>query len=261
MTLHIIGIGLNNEKDITVKGLELVKKSELVYLEVYTSKLNCTFTELAKFYNKQIILATREMVEGEGVEGEGKGEGNEIIEHAKTKDVAFLVIGEPFSATTHIDLFMMAKKNGIQVTVTHNSSVLTAVGITGLQLYKFGKTTSIPYPEKNFVPETAYDIIKMNLANGLHTLILLDIKYELQGFMTLKQAIEILLQIEEKRKYGVFTKKRLCIGCSRLGSDDAVIKAGTAEELLMHDFGAPMHCLIVPGELHFMEEEALKMWK
>lgn len=251
MTLHIIGIGLNNEKDITVKGLELVKKAEIIYLECYTSKFNCSFHDLAKFYNKQIILAHREMVESDN---------NEIIENAKTREVAFLVIGDPFSATTHLDMMLRAKKQNIKVTVTNNASIMTAVGITGLQLYKFGKTTSIPYPEENFQPETAYDVIKANKATGLHTLLLLDIKWDKQKFMTMNEALQVLLDIEEKRKENILTKKTFCIGCAQIGSEDAVIKAGTAEELIKAEFGAQMHCLIVPGKMHFMEEEALKMW-
>jgi diphthine synthase len=252
MTLHIIGIGLENEKDITVKGLEVVKKADVVYLESYTSKLNCSKEQLEKFYLKKIILADRAIVEGDD---------NEILKHAKTKDVALLVIGDPFSATTHMDLFLRAKKEGITVTVTNNTSVLTAVGITGLQLYKFGKTTSIPYPEENFQPETAYDVIKMNQGNGLHTLILLDIKPEQEKYMTMKEGIEILLNIEKKRKEKVFTKKTFCIGAARLGTENYRMKSGSAVDVENHDFGAPLHCLIVPGTLHFMEEEALKMWK
>ena len=37
--LHIIGLGLADEKDISVKGLEIVKKAERVYLEAYTAVL------------------------------------------------------------------------------------------------------------------------------------------------------------------------------------------------------------------------------
>src|SRR3989338_3899373 len=252
MTLHIIGIGLHNEKDITVKGLELVEKADIVYLECYTSKLNCSFQDLAKFYNKQIHLAHREMVESDN---------NEILQHAKDHDVAFLVVGDPFSATTHLDMMMRAKKEGIKVTITNNASILTAVGITGLQLYKFGKTTSIPYPEENFQPETAYDVIKQNKAIGLHTLILLDIKWDKQKFMTINEAFQILLNIEDKRNENIFTKGTMCVCVARAGSETATVKAGTCGELLSADFGAQMHCLVVPGNLHFMEEDALKMWK
>ena len=252
MTLHIIGIGLDSEKDITLKGLELVKKADVVYLECYTSKLNCSFHDLAKFYNKEIHLADRNIVEGDN---------NEILENAKTMVVAFLVIGDPFFATTHLDMMMRAKKEEIKVTITNNASILTAVGITGLQLYKFGKITSIPFFEDNFQPETAYDVIKANKTMGLHTLVLLDIKYDLQKFMTVNEAIQILLNIEEKRKENIFTRETLCVGCARLGSENPIIKAGTAKELLTKDFNAQLHCLLIPGQLHFMEEEALEMWK
>ncbi len=34
---YLIGIGLYDEKDITVKGLEIVKRVDKVYLEHYTS--------------------------------------------------------------------------------------------------------------------------------------------------------------------------------------------------------------------------------
>ena len=54
--LYLIGIGLNNEKDISINGLEVVKKSDFVYLENYTSKLSCSFDELEKLYGKKIEL-------------------------------------------------------------------------------------------------------------------------------------------------------------------------------------------------------------
>jgi diphthine synthase len=39
MVLYFIGLGLSNEKDITVAGLEVVKRASRVYLEAYTSIL------------------------------------------------------------------------------------------------------------------------------------------------------------------------------------------------------------------------------
>lgn len=246
MALYIIGIGLSDEKDITVKGLEIVKKSDFVYLENYTSVLQCPVSRLEKLYGRKIILADRELVEKKA---------DEILEKAKTNNVAFLVIGDPMSATTHIDLMLRAKEKNIEVKIIHNASVITAVGITGLQLYKFGKTTSIPFPE-NVKAETPYDVLKLNKENKMHTLILLDI--EKNRFMKVNDAIEILLGIEERKKENVFTEKTLVIGCARLGSEDFFIKAGKAEDLLETLFGKPPHCLVVPAELHFMEEEALK---
>lgn len=37
--LFVVGLGLADETDITVKGLEIVKTAERVYLEAYTSIL------------------------------------------------------------------------------------------------------------------------------------------------------------------------------------------------------------------------------
>ncbi len=37
--LYLVGLGLADETDITVKGLEIVKKADRVYLEAYTSIL------------------------------------------------------------------------------------------------------------------------------------------------------------------------------------------------------------------------------
>ena len=37
--LYLIGLGLSDETDITVRGLEIVRKASRVYLEAYTSIL------------------------------------------------------------------------------------------------------------------------------------------------------------------------------------------------------------------------------
>jgi len=250
MPIYFIGLGLNNEKDITVNGLEAVKKCDLVYLENYTSVLNCSKADLEKFYGKKIILANRKMVENDD---------NEIIINSKTKNVAFLVAGDSLAATTHIDLYLRAKKEGIKCVIIHNSSILTSVGVTGLQLYKFGKTTSIPLENENV--EAPYDVLKGNLSLGLHTLFLLDLKPEEDKFMKIGDAIRYLLKVELKRNEKIFSEKTLCVGCARVGSETQAIKFGTAKELLKFDFGKPVHCLIVPGKMHFVEEEALSMYK
>jgi len=249
MPLYFIGLGLSNEKDISINGLEAVKKCDIVYLENYTSILNCKKEDLEKLYSKKIILARRSLVEADN---------NEIIENAKAKNVAFLVIGDPFAATTHIDLFLRAKKEGIKCNVVHNASIASAVGITGLQVYKFGKITSIPLENENI--ETPYDVLKGNLSLGSHTLFLLDLNPDEEKFMSVNDAIRYLLKVELKRNERIFSEKTLCVGCARIGSESQVIKAGSAKDLLKFNFGKPVHCLIVPGKLHFMEEGALELY-
>ncbi len=250
MPLYLIGLGLNNEKDITVKGLEAVKKCELVYLEGYTSVLNCTVKDLEIFYDKKIILANRKMVESDD---------NEILKNAKSRNVALLVIGDPMSATTHIDLHLRARKIGIKCEIIHNASIVSAVGITGLQVYKFGRIASIPMHNENV--ESPYDVLKGNLSLGLHTLFLLDLEPENEKYMKISDAIRYLLKVELRRNEKVFPEKTLCLGCARIGSENQLVKYGAAKELLRFDFGKPAQCLIVPGKLHFFEEEALSRFQ
>lgn len=251
MALYIIGIGLSTEKDISVKGLEIIRQCDTVYLENYTSLLQCSILDLENLYGKKITLADRNITEQKE---------EQMVEEAKKKDVAFLVIGDPFSATTHIELFKSAREKKVPVKVIHNASVLTAVGITGLQLYKFGRTASIPFLEEHPHLETPYTVLKENQERGLHTLFLLDLKPEQNKFMTVNEALAIVEKIEERKKENLIKRDTLVVGCASLGSDNAVINAGPLEKIQNANFGKPPHCLIIPGKMHFMEEEVLKFY-
>lgn len=169
MVLYIIGLGLGDEKDITVRGLEAVKQCDFLYLEHYTSILGVEANKarLEAFYEKPIIIADRNMVESMA---------EEIYLPAKEKNVGFLVVGDPLCATTHTDLILRAKELDITVEVVHNTSIMGGVASCGLQLYKYGYTVSIPFNEGDWKPSSFYDRIKYNMAGGMHTLCLLDIK-------------------------------------------------------------------------------------
>jgi diphthine synthase len=249
MALFIIGIGLNDEKDITVRGLELVKQADLVFLESYTSIMQVPTERLAAFYGKQVQPATRDLIENAA---EGM-----IIAPAMAKNVVVLVPGDVTSATTHLDIIGRAQAHGIPVTVVHNTSIMTVIADTGLSLYKFGKTTSIPYPAPNFQPETYYDVMLDNKSIGAHTLMLLDLRPDIGKFMTVNDALVQLMGISARRKKKGFDEDTLVVGCARLGTPTAHIACGPAKKLFAHNFGPPPHCLIVPGPLHFTEEEAL----
>ena len=244
MTLYFIGLGLSNEKDITLKGLETIKKCNVIYLESYTSILQCSVEDLEKQYNKKIIPANRDIVE--------KKAEQTILKDAKNKEVAFLVIGDPMCATTHTDLLLRAKKQGIQTKIINNASIISAIGITGLEVYKFGKITSIPFDNENI--KAPYEVMQNNLKNNLHTLFLLDLNLEKKEFLKIKDAIEYLI------KQGM-PEDQLCLGCARIGSDNPTIKKGEAKNLKNIDFENPPYCLIIPAKLHFIEEEALEQWK
>lgn len=249
--LYLVGIGLCNEKDITLKGLEAVKKCDIVYLEGYTSVLcNAKKENLERFYRKKIIIADREFVE----------EGTEILDNAKKSNVALLVIGDVCFATTHISLYLEAIKRKIKCKIIHNASVINAIGDIGLELYKFGRITSIPIHAKDV--ESPYNILYENKKAGAHTLILLDLEPKLGRFITIGEAVSYLLSIEEKRKENVFTKQTKCIAGIKLGCENKVVKYGMAKEFLTIKFNGFPQCLIVPSNnLHFVEEEALERFR
>ena len=244
MALYIIGIGLNDEKDITLKGLAAVKKCKKVYLENYTSKLNCPIKRLEKLYNKKIILADRNLVEKEAEKT--------ILKEAKKSNIAFLVVGDPFGATTHIDLILRAREMKIKTRIIHNASILTAVGIIGLELYKYGKVTSIPFNNEDV--KTPIKVLKNNLASGLHTLFLLDLDPQENRFLSISEAIGYLLKSNVHEDI-------VAVACAQLGSDSPIIKVGRLKELKNLKLRKFPQCLIIPSKLHFMEEEALNLYR
>ena len=240
MTLYFIGLGLNDEKDISLKGLEAIKKCKYVYLEYYTSILQTSVKKLEKIYKKKITIAERNLVESRA---------EEILERAKKSNVAFLVIGDIFSATTHIDLLLRAKEKKVKTEFIHNASIISAIGITGLEVYKFGKITSIPFHETT----TPVQVLKENQKSGLHTLFLLDLDPVKNEFLSINKAIEFLLKNN--------VKDQLAIACSRIGNKNQIIKVNKLSKLKKIKFDKFPQCLIIPGKLHFMEEEALQQWK
>jgi diphthine synthase len=228
--LYTIGLGLN-EESLTQEGMNAIKKCKEVYLESYTVEFPYKIEDLEKVIKRRVLLANRDFVEN-----------FKVLDSAKEENVALLVYGNPLTATTHISLIQEAKKQGIKYQVIQNASILDAIAETGLQLYKFGKTTSLP----NFEADSFIDIIKDNQKIGAHSLILVDIG------MNSENAIRRLEEAAKRKKLKV---GRIVI-CSRLGTKDSKIIYGTFNELKDKEIGAPF-CFIILGKLHFMEEESL----
>jgi len=267
MVLYLIGLGLGDEKDITLKGLEAIQQCDKVYLENYTSLLGVNKDKLEILYGKKVEILDREAVESEF---------DIILKFAENLAVAFLVVGDPFGATTHTDVVLRAKAKNIELKVIHNASIMNAVGVCGLQLYKFGQTVSIPFFTNNWRPYSFYDKITENRKIGLHTLCLLDIKvkeqseenllkgkkiYEPARFMTINQAINQLLEAENSKQHGVYSKDTLCVGLARVGQESQKIVFGKMNELIEEDFGSPLHSFIITGEVHPSETDMLQLYK
>ncbi|CAB0015590.1 unnamed protein product [Nesidiocoris tenuis] len=216
---YIVGIGLGDVKDITVQGLEIVKNASRVYLESYTSILTVGKHVLEEFYGREVIVADRDMVETGS---------DSILAEAADKDIALLVVGDPFSATTHTDIALRARQLGIRVRVVHNASIMNAIGCCGLQLYRFGETVSIPFWTESWKPDSFYEKIANNKLRGLHTLCLLAIDDNTEA-----------------------------VGVARVGCDAQRIVRLTLKEMAAFDLGPPLHSLVIVGQLDHMEDEYL----
>lgn len=268
--LYFIGLGLGNERDITLRGLDAIETCGRVFLEAYTSVLGVSRDALESLYGREIVVADREFVE----------ESSDAILDAAQQEpggAAFLVVGDPFGATTHSDLWLRARERGIRVNVVHNASIMNAVASCGLQLYSFGQAISLCFWTENDRPTSYYPKLLENRRSGLHTLCLLDIKvkepsleslargkkvYEPPRYMSVQQAIDQLLIIDAELGANELTPESMAIGIARLGQLDQVIAYGPLRVLRVHNFGKPLHSLVIPAaKLHFHEEEVVSCFR
>ncbi len=232
--LYLIGLGFDG-KDISVKGLETAKKCEKLYCELYTSDWKGDIKELEEKIGKRIEILERSDLE-ENLD--------ELLEKNKNIDFAIFVPGDPLVATTHSSVVLEAKKKGIETKVVHAPCIFSAIAVTGLQIYKFGKTATIPYTKQ---VENVKDTLEKNKSLGLHTLLLLDIK------MSGEEGLKILIE------KGVLKDEEVVVA-SHIGLEDEKIRFGHAEELVKESFPSPS-VIIIPGSLHFAEKEYLEMFR
>ena len=245
--LSFIGLGLYDKTDVSDKGLAAIRNADHIFLENYTSRLMGTsIEELQLYYGKPVHLLGREDVELHP---------DPVLDKALNEQVVFLCAGDPMVSTTHADLRMRAASRGIHTAIIHAASISSAVcGLSGLQNYRFGKSCSLPFPQKNWFPTTSIDVIAQNLSLRLHTLVYLDIQDE--HYMMIPEGIALLEKMAEDKNM----KIPLYIGIARAGSAHPLVRAGSPGVMRSVDFGPPLHILVVPAELHDMERSYLEMF-
>ncbi|KAI3991906.1 hypothetical protein MKX01_012851 [Papaver californicum] len=234
--LYVIGLGLGDEKDITLKGLEAVKICDKVYIEAYTSLLSFGLSSnglssLEELYGKSLIVADIEMVEEKA---------DDILSEARESNVAFLISG---SSSAEIG------NTGQGDTQCFGKECSWTLWLTTLPLWC----------------DSFYEKIQSNRVLGSHTLCLIDIRvkgpsleslcrgkkqYERPRYMTVNTAIEQLLEVEHSRGQAAYSEEPLVL----------MIVAASMKELLAVDFGAPLHCLVIVGKTHPVEEEMLEFY-
>lgn len=248
MALHLVGLGLHDPSSITVKGLEVARKADVVYAEFYTAIMSGAHAGLEAFLGRQVQLLDRLGVE--------KG-GPKLLEESRSKDVVLLVAGDPMAATTHADLLVRFREAKVPLHIVHAPSIFSAApGLLGLQHYKFGRATTLVKAEKGWSPTSPFDAVAENHERGLHTLVLLDIKADQDYFMTANEGIVQLLDLAARTGNAWFGPESQVGVVARAGSDSPVVVTGPAGVLAKLVFGAPLHCLVVPGNLQVVEQEA-----
>jgi diphthine synthase len=250
--LTFVGLGLYDERSVTVAGKRAIDDADRVFAEFYTSRLVGTELEtLEAVHDADIEVRDRAGIERDPTP---------ILDAAEDQRVAFLTAGDTMVSTTHTDLRLRAEERGIETHVVHGTTAQTAAGsLTGLQNYRFGKATTLPFETAHGgdgVPDSVVSTIEDNRERELHTLVYLDIKVDDphwsasdDTYMTADHAADLLA--------GEFPET-LGVVVARAGSPDPVVAADTLDALATRAFGDPLHLLVVPAELHPVEREALE---
>jgi diphthine synthase len=243
--LYFIGLGI--DQSLSLKALSELQVCEAVYYESYTSPRTNedVLSQFSSLSNTKVEVVKREFVE----------DGRKLLESAKRTNVALVCSGDPMVATTHQELRTRAIKEGIQTKIIHGSSILCSVsGELGLHSYNFGRVVTITREPLQY---TAYNTIYDNLLRGLHTTILLEWDEAHNFFLDPRVAIKGLEDAERDLRHEVLDSSTFILIASRLGSDNAHVYGMTLEELKKVELGTPPHVLVLPGKLHYTEQEAL----
>ena len=243
--LSFVGLGLWDERSITVEGREILRNADRVFAEFYTSRLMGTdAASFAAHHGVEIEVRDRAGVERNP---------GPILDAAADGDVVFLTAGDTMISTTHVDLRLRAHERGIDTRVVHGTTAsAAAASLTGLQNYRFGKATTLPFPYAHGgegVPDSVRDTIDANRERGLHTLVYLDIKQARGEYMRADTAAGLLAD-----GYA----DTLGVAVCRAGSPDPRVEADRLSALAERSFGDPLHLLVVPGDLHHVEADALR---
>ncbi|WP_415381196.1 diphthine synthase [Halosimplex sp. TS25] len=242
--LTFVGLGLYDERSVTVAGRDAIRSADRVVAEFYTSKLaGATVDDLEAYHDTEIEVRDRAGVEQTP---------DDVLDDAADADVVFLTAGDTMISTTHTDLRLRAHDRGVETRVVHGTTAQAAASsLTGLQNYRFGKATTLPFERSHAgeaLPESVLDTIDDNRDRGLHTLVFLDIDAERDDYMRANAAAARLAAAYDDV---------LGVVVARAGSPDPVVRADRLSVLSEGSFGDPLHLLVIPGDLHLMERDAL----
>ena len=247
--LWFIGLGVSGISELSNNTISIIKNAEIVYLESFTSPISeDEKIQLKNISTGKFKVAKRWLVE----------DGNEILDNAKEKETVLISYGDPYIATTHLELKTRAIQDNIETKTIHSSSIVSSlIGEVGLHYYKVGSVLTIMDDPKSII--TPYNTIFDNLLNRIHSVVLLEYNEDKSFFLEPQNALSMLLDCEEKQKRKIISSETFGIVASRIGKNDQRIISGNIGNLIKNKFGEPPHSIIIPGKLHFTESDAVKM--
>ncbi|MFX1538252.1 MAG: diphthine synthase [Promethearchaeota archaeon] len=257
--LIFIGLGLCGFKDLSLKAIEALKRSDEIYFEGYTNFVDETTLEKLE---QKVSVPIRELHRKEMEE-----EAEKLIKSVGNRVVSLIVPGDPFTATTHSTLRILAVEQGITTEIIHNSSIFSAVpSLLGLSAYRFGRTATIPFSEGNYpLSIYPYNIAAMNRQIKAHTLFLLDINLQKKTFLTISEALQQLQYLEEQHNQKLITHRSIWAGIAKMGYKEPTIKVGGFQKVFnvnWREIGPPQCLVLCDRYLDIVEKEFLeKVWK
>lgn len=265
--LYVIGIGIDEFESLSLGSLEILKKSDIVYLERFTGFISDEFMKnLSSLLRNPSDSKSRNDIEIKFIKRWFVEDGREVLENAKKSHVSILVYGDPLVATTYNELLVRAKKQSIEFRVIHSSSgILSLMGESGLQPYKFGKMVTMMDDPMSSI--TVYNTIYENMCLGLHTLILTeynndDEKNNFQSssnpfFLSPSRVMDLLLEREKEIKLINFSAETFGMVATKIGHKESAFNSGTIKSLLKLEYAGGPNSIIIPGRLHFTEVDAI----
>ena len=256
--LWLIGIGPGDLGHMTERAKSIAKGCSKRYLEGYTAVLPKDQEDLL-----EAEVGTWERLMRPSVEDPGS-----LLDEARDKPVALMVVGDPMQATTHIDLEARCMEQGVSFEVVPGMSATSlAVSLSGLQSYKFGRQVTLPYPYGQYLATSPLEMINANRNSGLHTLVLLDLDPTGMGFdlptpMSPEQAVSVLERMskrtqESEASEGIDADVREWEGIllSDIGTSSQRVSSGSLDELSAIE-GGYVHTIVIPSNMSDNEKDA-----
>jgi diphthine synthase len=257
--LYLVGIGPGNLDLMTKQAIEICRSAKIRFLEGYTSTLPKESEDiLENLVGKWDWLMRPEMENSEN-----------LLELTKENSVVIMVVGDPMTATTHVDIRMRCIEEEIPFSyIPGISAISLAISSSGLQSYRFGRQVTITYQYGEYLPTSPLSQLLENKKRGLHTLALLDLDPTGMGVnspihMKPNEAGELLIAMAHKMSENENLDSLIdwdVLVCSDLGTTSSVIIPTTIGGL-EHIKTGRIHCLIIPGKMHEMEKITFELLK